>query len=178
MWAGSHNDGTLLTNMDTGWQPTGAWSGAAISTGSDSDGYLSDSLNSHTIVLNMGSSVSFSGFLHAQRHQAAGDSVKTMQFWATNTDPGANTTTIASTYFGTTPDASVDVNIGDRNLHSYEFGGTELTGQYVVMRWISNGAANPGGYVFQLGESDLVPEPSTTALIGLGGLALFLRRRR
>jgi hypothetical protein len=31
---------------------------------------------------------------------------------------------------------------------------------------------------FQLVETGAIPEPSSTALLGLGGLALILRRRR
>ncbi|QQL44888.1 PEP-CTERM sorting domain-containing protein [Sulfuriroseicoccus oceanibius] len=52
------------------------------------------------------------------------------------------------------------------------------TGDVKVRLFLSSGATNTGGASFDDISVTAVPEPSSAALFGLGGLALVLRRRR
>ncbi|MFC4993329.1 GntR family transcriptional regulator [Rubritalea tangerina] len=55
------------------------------------------------------------------------------------------------------------------------------TGDEKVRLLLNSGATNTGGASFDdiiVNDFVAVPEPSTTALLGLGGLALILRRRK
>jgi hypothetical protein len=52
-----------------------------------------------------------------------------------------------------------------------------LTGRYVGIEILDNGGDSSRVGFQEIGIT-AVPEPSAFALIGLGGLALFVRRRR
>jgi hypothetical protein len=164
------------TNMSLAYVGTRTLEGAVfLASSKDTDGYAGDAIKSNTFVFDMGSVVTFDGFIHAQRHESVLSTVNSIQFWVSNTDPGSDFTAIANTYFGTTPDAAKILNSGDRNLHEYVFDGAKLTGRYVIMRWISeqdSSDGNPGGYTFYLGQSANVTDYDTwaagyPALVGL-----------
>ena len=135
--------------------------GAFISSGADSDGYAGDSVSSYTVIYDMGTIVSFDGFVHAQRHEALIASVQSIDFWVTNTDPGTDYAAIANAYYGTTPHASKALNIGNRLLHEYVFNGTKLTGRYVIMRFRVGGNGGSGGYTLQFGQTATVTDYDT-----------------
>ena len=71
----------------------------------------------------------------------------------------------------------------DKNWSLYEAGGSVATGtqSFVInYRSVTDAAGTQGGndaYADNVSFT-VVPEPSSVALLGLGGLALFLRRRR
>ena len=48
---------------------------------------------------------------------------------------------------------------------------------YLAWKWGTQ-ASLPSGHAYELAAPTVVPEPSTTALLGLGGLALIFRRRK
>ncbi len=135
--------------------------GAFISSGADSDGYTGDSVNSYTVIFDMGQIVTFDGFVHAQRNEATAASILSIDFWTTNTDPGTNFSALATTYYGTTPQASKSLNLGDRLLHEYVFSGAKLTGRYVIMRCYMGGNGGSGGYTLQLGQTASVGDYDT-----------------
>ncbi len=127
----------------------------------------------HVQVWDMGSATAFQGIFYAQRLGADPntDKVTGIEFWVTNTDPGAASTTMP--ILSTTVDHNLTVtNTANNNLTEYDFG-TGLSGQWVVMRFTGNGG-NPGGSELVLG----IPEPGSAALLGMAGFALTLRRRR
>ena len=55
------------------------------------------------------------------------------------------------------------------------FGG--ITAQYIGIEMISNNGSSKTG-LSEIAITTVVPEPTTTALLGLGGLALIFRRRK
>ncbi|MGB0992575.1 MAG: PEP-CTERM sorting domain-containing protein [Akkermansiaceae bacterium] len=77
-------------------------------------------------------------------------------------------------------DDSSATNLGQ----AFQFASVDA--QYVGLRIVSNYGGQPGitagGDRYGLGEvrfaTEAVPEPSSTALLGLGGIALLLRRRK
>jgi hypothetical protein len=68
-------------------------------------------------------------------------------------------------------DTDTTINEGDWNFANVQADGAGKI--YGSLSHIDDGFAEFGGIQFEL-----VPEPSTTALLGLGGLALILRRRK
>lgn len=73
---------------------------------------------------------------------------------------------------------SVESNSGDETFRTQTFTG-DITGSSIVLR--INATGNTGNVHFNdiqvTGDLIAVPEPSSAALLGLGGLALILRRR-
>jgi len=55
---------------------------------------------------------------------------------------------------------------------------TGLSGNFVVDGLIRDGVNRGSVAGFQIVDTTIVPEPSSTALLGLGGLALLMRRRK
>lgn len=84
-------------------------------------------------------------------------------------DGGAATT--YTTGFDNTGNAD---NFGDIRSNTIDL--TGLSGQNVTLEFLGNNAGSFTGLTEV--EFSAVPEPSSTALIGLGGLALILRRRK
>lgn len=81
-------------------------------------------------------------------------------------------------------------DVGDDYIELYNFSSNSYRGlsQYQVtsaagdyLAPINNGGANAGRFVtaaFEAAPAAVIPEPSSIALLGLGGLALIARRRR
>ena len=110
----------------------------------------------HVIVYDMDSSVDFDGIYYAQRlgGDPATDKVTSIEFWATNTNPGSAGTGMS--ILGTAVDNILSVtNTANNNMTEYGLGET-LSGQYVVMRITGNGG-NPGGSELQLRAATLPP---------------------
>ena len=106
--------------------------------------YAGNGAGPHVIVYDMGASVDFDGIYYAQRlgDNPATDKVTSMQFWVTDTNPGAASTGMA--ILGSAVDRTLSItNTADSNLTEYGLGVT-LSGRYVVMRLTGNGG-NPGG---------------------------------
>jgi hypothetical protein len=158
--AGNLYDGTVtLADLGTTANQGGQYAGSGVGP--------------HYMVYNMGSTIDLGGIVYAQRAGAnsSTDKVTSIDFWLQNSNPGTVTSD---------PGAAIDhtltvTNTANNNLTEYDFGSTVASGQYVIMKMTGNGG-NPGGSELVLGT--FVPEPSTTALLGLGGLALILRRRK
>ncbi|MBT8043473.1 MAG: Ig-like domain-containing protein [Verrucomicrobiae bacterium] len=134
-------------------------------TPKDSDGYTGDSVQSQTVIYDMGEIITFDGFIHAQAHESDYSSIGSIDFWVSNTDPGSDITAIANTYFGTTPHASKALDRGDRLIREYILDGAKLTGRYVIMRWRcfeqDTDLGSPGGYTFHLGQTASVGDYDT-----------------
>ncbi|MCH7228854.1 invasin domain 3-containing protein [Haloferula sp. A504] len=130
----------------------GSW---FIASGVDSDGV--SGTNAHTVVYDMGTIVSFDGFVHAQRKADGVDDITSIDFWVTDSDPGDAATTIPLPIFTSqpTPDDSVNLARSSGVLNEYLLPGGTLTGRWVVMRLHSAGG-NPGGYTLQLGRTGAV----------------------
>ncbi len=132
------------------------------------------------IKYDMGSSIDLGGVFFAQRHWAD-DQVTDIEFWVTNTDPGAvGSDAGAMPILGTAATYTLSGIPGrtDSIVKEFDFGSNVGSGQYVVMRLQGKAAARNVGADELVLASQAVPEPSSAALLGLGGLALILRRRK
>ena len=146
--------------------------GSFVASGVDSDGVAGT--NAHTVVYDMGTVVSFDGFVHAQRKGDGFDDVASIDFWVTNTDPGDAATTIPLPIFASqpTPDDSVALERNSAVLTEYLLPGGTISGRYVVMRLHTarTSGANPGGYTLLLGQTASVSDYDTwgSAYSGIG----------
>ena len=130
------------------------------------------------VKYNMGASIDLRGVYFAQRH-FSDEQVTDIEFWVTNTDPGVvGSDAAAMPILGTVATytlSGITANTASR-VTEYDFGSTVGSGQYIVMRLQGKASSN------NVGADELVlaavPEPSSAALLGLGGLALILRRRK
>ena len=130
------------------------------------------------IKYDMGATINLGGIYFAQRHFSA-EQVTDIKFWVTNTNPGpVGSDAVAMPILGTAPThtlSSITANTASR-ITEYDFGSNVGSGQYVVMRLQGKSGSD------HVGADELVlaavPEPSSAALLGLGGLALILRRRK
>ena len=166
-----HSAPFLVTNLFDG-TPTLADVGSTTQNGSD---YAGSGVGPHVVVYDMGSSIELAGIFYSQRVHIL-DAVTSIEFWVESSDPGSATLALASSLGAS--DHTINLAGTDNNLTEYDFGGVVGTGQYVVMRLNSPSTFNPGGGELQLATTASVPEPSSTALLGLGTLGLLLRRRR
>ena len=117
--------------------------------------------------------------------QAAGETLRLGVFGGTNNgDPRLGFTEVAITAGGSTATAvdPRDTNGGNAaDLYFFDITGLVTGDQIVISAANSNlagnnfNAATIGGVTFDV---DVVPEPSSAALLGLGGFALLLRRRK
>lgn len=104
----------------------------------------------HVVVYDMGSPITASGLLYAQRANAP-DKVAQLEIRVTNTDPG--TAAMEMPILNRPPDQVVKLApsaANDRTLTEYSFG-KELKGRYFVFK-ISGPAGNTGGYELVLGK--------------------------
>ena len=73
-----------------------------------------------------------------------------------------------------------DTGSANNNAQTFQFASENA--RYVGLRIVNNYGTPPGGDRLGLGEvafaTEAVPEPSSAALLGLGSLALILRRRK
>jgi len=88
---------------------------------------------------------------------------------------------------GTTGHATILQQVGTGGYGQYALGTFVADGtaaqsfglrQYFTLQTTASAQAHTYVNAYQLREIGVVPEPSTTALLGLGGLALILRRRK
>ncbi len=140
-----------------------------IASGVDSDGVAGT--NAHIVVYDMGTTVSFDGFVHAQRKGDGFDDFASIDFWVTDTNPGDAATTVPLPIFTSqpTPDDSVGLERNTGVLTEYLLPGGTISGRYVVMR-LNSAGGNPGGYTLQLGQTASVSDYDTwgSAYSGLG----------
>jgi len=78
---------------------------------------------------------------------------------------------------GTTGYTTLDVAAGTGSVVDFNPSGKYVTGDLVLTTNITSGTANQRFRDLHF-DFEVVPEPSSTALLGLGGLALMLRRKR
>jgi len=140
------------------------------------DQYAGNGVGPHYVVYNMGSSIDLSGVFYGQRVGGipTADKIGQIDFWVQSSDPG---TVFADPAGAADYSLSVTNVSNDGLLTAYDFGSVVASGQYVIMKLNENPGSgfNPGGTELVLGT---VPEPGSTVLLGLGGVALALRRRR
>ncbi|MGA0176782.1 MAG: c-type cytochrome domain-containing protein [Chthoniobacterales bacterium] len=116
----------------------------------------------HVVVYDMGSTISASGLLYAQRAHP-GDKAARLEIRATNTDPGAAAADLA--ILKREPDRVIQLKpsaANDRALTKYGFG-RELKGRYFVIT-IHGPSGNLGGYELVLGRFPLDRETLTAAI--------------
>ncbi|MEN9469140.1 MAG: hypothetical protein RL630_873, partial [Verrucomicrobiota bacterium] len=104
----------------------------------------------HVVVYDMGSPITTTGLLFAQRAHAE-DKAAQLEIRVTNADPGAAANEMP--ILKSAPDQVVKLNpsaANDRTLTKYQFG-KELKGRYFVFK-ISGSARNTGGYELVLGK--------------------------
>ncbi|QTN32338.1 Ig-like domain-containing protein [Akkermansiaceae bacterium] len=166
--ANFYNGSETLANVGT----TANRGSMFAAVGTDSDGV--SGTFAHTVVYDMGQTISFDGFVHAQRKADGFDDVSSIDFWVTNNNPGNASTAIPLAIFSTqpVPDASVNLTRNSAVLNEYLLPGGTLSGRYVVMRLNSarTSGANPGGYTLLLGQTASVSDFDTwaSAYPGLG----------
>ena len=104
----------------------------------------------HVLVLDYEKSIDFDGFAFAQRLGSiiVADKVPSIEFWVSDTDPGAASTELP--ILSAPPEAMTDLVTTDTSaLLRYYPLETILTGRYVVVR-LAQGTFNPGGSELQL----------------------------
>jgi hypothetical protein len=95
-----------------------------------------------------------------------------------NTDSGAGEAAADAARPGLVGSFTLLTGTAGQNLNQYDLtgNGTNLSGQYATFKFTPvGGTANPGGQDLWLG---VVPEPTSTALLGGLGMLGLLRRRR
>lgn len=143
------------------WNATGTWSGG--SANNVENGYIDDA-----------SDMTITGI--ATWLAANGDNQYTVQIInATDTNNGfqgaeLRDTNASGTVLGTLSNANLDAGASDTS--------GQLTASTLFIDHTAGGAGTRSGVAGIIITSSTVPEPSSTALLGLGGLALILRRRK
>ncbi|MBT8044766.1 MAG: PEP-CTERM sorting domain-containing protein [Verrucomicrobiae bacterium] len=86
--------------------------------------------------------------------------------------------TTSSTIYATADFAPVATNTWYETSASYVSDGTESETLGIRLKFGSSGSSDRIEFNDVRLDTAVVPEPTTTALLGLGGLALILRRRK
>lgn len=131
---------------------------------SGGEAYAGSGTGPHDVWMDFSSSISTDGFAYAAR-SAQGISSIEFFFRDSASYNGVDLGTL-------TADVTVSSIVDDDVLNGYALGAT-YSGQYVGMR-VNGSNGNPGGNEFRF---TAVPEPSSLALLGLGGLCVLRRRR-
>ena len=129
--------------------PTGVDIGTTNNLGNQ---YAGIGTGPHVVVYDMGAAMDFDRVFYAQRPATPPvDKVQQIEFWVTDTDPGAASTTMP--ILSGAADYDLTGLNEDNNLNEYAFGAT-LSGRYVVMRLSTvTGTANTGGSELILGNA-------------------------
>ena len=165
--------------------------GTLNTTGDGHTGWIYDGSAGHSGNDN-GDGLSFYGQNFTSTGTSDGDELAagdyTINFIAAKTGSGsANTLTIeAFAWNGATATSlgdATNITVGSWSAASHQFsvaGGSALIGQDLQLVFSSSPTGDNGWMGFDTITADFtaVPEPTTTALLGLGGLALILRRRK
>jgi hypothetical protein len=130
------------------------------------------------VYMDFGSEMTFNTLVYSQRTDAY--AVATMDIWVTSARVMSTPPWVSPDPDGT-PDLTLTIDqTMDGVLRQYDFG-TSLTGQYFFVRlraaapW-AVGSSNHGGGELLMGN--VVPEPATLILLGLGSGLAMLRRHR
>lgn len=115
------------------------------------------------------------------RDMAAGETIRVGVIADSLGDPSIGITSLRMVAGATNADATMVTNDHNGSMDMYFFDITGLSNGDDIEIWGSNGTGNTratiGGVTFDSIVTP-VPEPSSTALLGLGGLALILRRKK
>ncbi len=110
-----------------------------------------------------------------------GESLRLGLLFDTRNQAGNQTFTITQTTGGSATATSPTLSFSNDGMDAafFDFGSLADNDVFLISATPTDGSTYPqlAGVTFDTGVV-IVPEPSTTALLGLGGLALILRRRR
>lgn len=198
--AGSANAATIITVADAGFEDTGsvtikasgdAWADVAAWTGltpiDDDSGITNEVKRTGSFAGKMNSSAGGGGFYQLTDHTITTGETFTLTFYASTTWNGQDTKFGYSLIYGNTSQVlATDDFVWDRATQGNLVGFQEVTltgtataamdGTKVgIMFEPEAGGSFP---VIDDVSLTVIPEPSKLALIGLGALAPFIRRRR
>ena len=152
-------NGVTFTATGAGFGPFGTF-------GSDAD--VQSVIHFHNAAATY--SLDFSGLKSNTEYQ-----IQIIGIHDNRTAAGINTRTTVWNTAGGTASAGLVRGNGGSVIGSFTTGAAETTQLITATNTVGN---DPGTAGFVLREIATVPEPSSTALLGLGGLALILRRRK
>lgn len=151
------------------WGSSGVWGDAAAN--GDADFSIGDAQLARGYLDDGGSGVNFdvTGVSYA--------SYTLVLYFSTDTNGGVyNTATVNGSDYNTTGTKSQYNLDGWDETNSIVI--TDLSGDLAVDVLPRDGANRGSIAGFQIVDTTVIPEPSSSALLGLGGLALILRRRK
>jgi hypothetical protein len=142
------------------------------------DGAITNNLGITFTVTASGAALNITDFsFYGSR--TGGNNDRSWVTWSLQADTGSGFTTLSTSAANT-----ITANDTWSEQTATPFDVTLADGETATFRLIGTSASNSGfgrNVVLDdlvLGGTSAIPEPSTTALLGLGGLALILRRRR